>query len=69
MYNFATIRSVEFVDGRQILIIVIDNMVKVLCNPSILENNMLLPNDFVKVTCDKNSPSIIYEMVYVDKVF
>jgi hypothetical protein len=69
MWNCATIKNIEFVDGEQVLTIVVDNSVKVLMKPSVIENNMLLPNDFVKVTCNKNSPSIVEDMVFVDKVF
>ena len=69
MWNYATIRSIEFVDGEQVLTIVVDNSVKVLMKPSVFENNMLLPSDFVRVSCTKNSPSVIHDIVYVDKVF
>lgn len=69
MYNFATVRKIEFIDGEQILTVVVDGSIKVLMKPSVIENNMLLPNDFVKVSCTKNSPSVIHDIVYVDKVF
>lgn len=69
MWNYATIRNIEFVGGEQVLTIVVDGSVKILMKPSVFENNMLLPNDFVKVSCTKNSPSVIHDIVYVDKVF
>lgn len=69
MWNYATIRSIEFVDGEQVLTIVVDGSVKILMKPSVFENNMFLPNDFVKVSCTKNSPSVIHDIVCVDKVF
>ena len=69
MWNYATIRSIEFVNDEQVLTIVVDGSVKILMKPSVFENNMLLPNDFVKVSCTKNSPSVIRDIVYVDKVF
>jgi len=35
MWNYATIRNIEFVGGEQVLTIVVDGSVKILMKPSV----------------------------------